>query len=160
MRSALYFVLLLLSVQTFAAPKETITYFACEVKESSKQVVTVKFAIKNLNTFKGTGELLNYPGANEEFGAISVTPEEVNGRYPMMSNLNGQGGDLRIEGNNLRLWGDGDGYQFTDLVVWDPDSGEDSDVFEGYVRDYGPAYGDSKTFKQFITCKRSTGKAL
>ena len=54
----------------------------------------------------------------------------------------------------MKLWGDGDGYQFTDLVLWDVDDNES--VLEGYVRDYGPTYDDKETFKQFIKCERSS----
>ena len=71
----------------------------------------------------------------------------------MMTNLNGQGGDLRIEDDSIRLWGDGDGYEFTDLVIWDAD--QEGPDYEGYVRDYGPTYGDTEHFKQFIKCKSS-----
>jgi hypothetical protein len=150
------------SAPIWAAPKKNeITYFSCTVREPVKGRktpvnVTVKFAVKGYNSWKNEGELQEYPGANPDVGAIFVSPTEVSGEYTMMSNLNGQGGDLRIEGTNLRLWGDGAGYQFTELVIWDAD--EESDQLEGYVRDYGPTYGDSETFKQFIKCQRSNKK--
>lgn len=141
---------------------DAITYFSCVVKEpvSNNEVekVTIKFAIENLNVFENEGRLLQYPGSDEEDGAILVMPKILDGdRNSLMSNLNSQGGDLRIEGDHIRLFGDGDGYQFTDLVVWDVGSSE-SDILEGYVRDYGPTYGDDETFKQFIKCRRSTKK--
>ncbi len=84
---------------------------------------------------------------------ILVEPEEGTS----MSNLNGQGGDLRLGYDTLRLFGDGDGYQFTDLVLWDTND-EDKTELEGYVRDYGPARGDEESFKQFIKCKKSKKK--
>jgi hypothetical protein len=140
-----------------AAP--TTTYFHCVVKEKSGRrtiKVDVKFAVKGLEFYPDKGELVAYPGANEEQGLIFVSPlEGPNGRYTSMSNLNGQGGDLRVEKGTVRLWGDGDGYQFTDLVVWDLSSREEATKFEGYVRDYGPAYGDTESFKQFISCEKS-----
>jgi hypothetical protein len=158
---------LFLAVVTFAATKpksdsEKITYFECKVKEPAEKGkktidVTVRFAVKGLNLFEGKGELLQYPGSSEDAGMIYVSPDEVGkgkkAYVTIMSNLNGQGGDLRIEGSQIRLWGDGDGYQFTDLVIWNADS--DDDVLEGYVHDYGSAYGKEETFKQFIKCKKS-----
>lgn len=133
-----------------------LTYFECKVRETIKNkatVVAVKFAVKRLDIFKNKGELVQYPGSDQESGLISVTPQKVGDVFSLMSNLNGQGGELRIEGGNLRLWGDGAGYQFTELVIWDVDP--DSKNLEGYVRDFGPAYGESETFKQFIKCQRS-----
>jgi hypothetical protein len=148
---------LMLGISTNAA-QENITYFACTVKEG-KTNVSVKFAIKDFDPYddKNRGELVTYPGADEDFGLILVSPTEVDGRYTKMSNLNGQGGDLRItSGGDLFLFGDGDGYQYTDLVIWS-DGNEDRNYTEGYVRDYGSAYGsDEETFKQFIKCKSST----
>lgn len=150
---------ILFASTAFAArPNNVTTYFSCTVVEPAKGrpkgvPVTVKFAVKGYESFSRKGELLSYPGASEDDGAILVTPKEVGEHYAMMTNLNGQGGDLRIEGSNLRLWGDGDGYQFTELVVWDAD--EEATELEGYVRDYGPTYGDSPIFKQFIKCRKS-----
>ena len=142
------------------ADKVKTTYFDCKVKEKytdadkkkHSKTVHVYFAIKGLDSWKGQNELVTYPGISveesEEMGLIVVRPQELpNGRYPMMSNLNGQGGDLRVysDSGNVRLFGDGSGYQFTDLI-------------EGYVRDYGPTYGNFTPFKQFIKCKTSTEK--
>lgn len=132
---------------------------------SQSQRVTVKFAIKNLDTLNDKGELIPYPDIkkedfeNQEDGPILVRPKLIGKPHPfytMMSNLNSQGGDLRFEGRNIRLFGDGDGYQFTDLVIWDVD--EETNRLEGYVRDYGQTYAGNETFKQFIKCKRSTEK--
>lgn len=140
------------------------TYFSCVVKEPVKvssggsrarAEVTVKFAIKNLDTFKLKGSLVQYPGSNADDGLIFVTPVQVGEHMTMMSNLNGQGGDLRLDRmDEVRLWGDGAGYQFTELVVWDVD-GENVE-HDGYVRDYGPTHGGKTGFKQFIKCKSST----
>jgi len=150
----------LFAVQAGAAT----TYFSCSVTEPSHKrgetvKVTVKFAVKNLEVWKGKGDLVSYPGTDEDYGAILVEPLRYGkeGYYTMMSNLNGQGGDLRIEGENLRLWGDGDGYQFTELVIWDADQDEETE-FEGYARDYGPTHNGKTGFKQFIKCKRSNKK--
>lgn len=152
-------IILLAAVPVSAARRPVATtYFSCTVLEPAKGrakpvKVTVKFAVKGYSSWDKKGELLSYPGANEDSGAILVSPEKIGERYAMMTNLNGQGGDLRIEGSSLRLWGDGDGYQFTELVIWDAD--EEQEELEGYVRDYGPAYGDTETFKQFIKCRKS-----
>jgi hypothetical protein len=151
---------------------DVITYFSCKVSEpasdkkgdASTVDVTVKFAIKNLDTANGKGDLVAYPGANEdEDGPIVVSPTERKSdkHNTMMSNLNAQGGDLRIQDSNIKLWGDGDGIEFTDLVVFDVDAnGELTGKRDGYARDYGDAYAEGEeTFKQFIKCEQSD-KAL
>lgn len=160
MRKFILFATILFSFNASAAT----TYFSCTVIEplskAGKTVkVTVKFAVKNYDAWKSEGELLQYPGADEDQGAILVEPVETEGgkHMTMMSNLNGQGGDLRVERTQLRLWGDGAGYQFTELVIWDADD-EERTVLEGYVRDYGPAYNGDINFKQFIKCQRSNKK--
>jgi hypothetical protein len=158
------FLILIITVFTMQAEAATM-YFSCLVKEKSgrqKVDVTVKFAVKDLEPFEGKGELIPYPGITEEQeeqGLILVTPQELpNEQYALMTNLNGQGGDLRIENGNIRLWGDGAGYQFTELVLWE-DGDENISYTKGYVRDYGPAYGDDDdTFQQFIKCQKSDRK--
>lgn len=145
-----------------ATSNENITYFSCTIEEPTDRgtnlLVKVKFAVINLDSFNEDTRLVPYPGVEPEEGLIYVSPtvHKKSGDYTMMSNLNSQGGDLRVEGSSLRLFGDGDGYQFTDLVVWDIIS--DKDDLEGYVRDYGPAYGGAESFKQFITCQRADKK--
>jgi hypothetical protein len=149
--------LFLASATAFA--KNPTLYFSCNVQEEVS--VNVRFAIGNYEAYSNSGELLEYPGTEEY---ILVSPEETaeNG-YTRMSNLLAQGGDLRFyRDGSVLLWGDGDGYQFTDLRLWDLDSvvsnldDEEEFVVEGYVRDYGPAYRGEIDFKQFITCKVST----
>lgn len=160
----LFFPLIAFFVFQVSSASAAITYFSCTVFEPLKKnktiEVIVKFAVEDLDLFKKKGTLIQYPGTDEdqENGMIIVSPEKIGKRLTLMTNLNGQGGDLRIEGDDLRLFGDGDGYQFTDLVIWDADSGDDNENLEGYVRDYGPAYGDDESFKQFIKCIRSTKK--
>lgn len=142
------------SMSALAANKNTVTYFSCNIREDGHNV-SVKFAVKDYDSIKNKGELVSYPGSNEDDGLIFVTPKSIGKFYPRMHNLNGQGGDLRIaRSGDLHLFGDGDGYQFTDLVIWNDN--DDSDELEGYVRDYGSAYGDAETFKQFIKCRRSS----
>lgn len=156
-----FYVIPLLFIAQISWAGNDITYFSCKFNEpttTSKSIeVTVKFAIKGFDFVHDKGELISYPGVPEDVGAIFVSPMEYGkGRSQsptMASNLNGQGGDLRLEGNNLRLFGDGAGVEFTDLVIWGPD--EDRPVLEGYFHDYGDAYGDGETFKTFIKCKRS-----
>lgn len=146
----------------YAATTDKTTYISCLVYETIKKEkvkVTVKFAIKNLDLYKKKGELITYPGLSEEEveegnGPILVTPKKYKGEVINMTNLNGQGGDLRITDEGVRLFGDGAGYQFTNLVVWDLEQ-DDLESFDGYVRDYGSTYGDQETFKQFIKCKAS-----
>jgi len=166
--SKLFFLLSLLAmfVTGVYAEGENITYFSCKVKEplgrsqrNKTVTVTVKFAVQDLDTYGDRGSLIPYPGTeDEEWAPIFVKPQET-----IMSNLNSQGGDLTFEGSDLKLFGDGDGEQLTDLVIWDADDPNIADdELEGYVRDYGPVYRnadnpkDRKTFKQFIKCKRSS----
>lgn len=148
----------LLCAQAWGAKSEA-SYFSCVVNEpagKNKTVkVTVKFAVKGLEAWEGKGELLAYPGTSNDMGAIFVAPQEVKDTFTLMMNLNGQGGDLRLENGHLRLFGDGDGIRFTDLVIWNVDDETEDGKLEGYVRDYGPAYDGKETFKQFIKCKRS-----
>lgn len=135
--------------------QQKITYFSCTVKEGRTDV-SVKFAIRNFKPTSRKGQLVTYPGADEEQGMIYVNPVQVKNSYTKMSNLNGQGGDLTIQpSGDIHLFGDGDGYQFTDLVLW-YQADDDRDYREGYVRDYGSAYADGEeTFKQFIKCEHS-----
>lgn len=147
---------LLAFVGASAFAKDNITYFSCDVNEG-KKAVSVKFAIKDLNPEEAKGELVEYPGADENSGLILVTPEKLDkNKWSKMSNLNGQGGDLRVRANgDIFLFGDGDGYQYTDFVVW-YDGEDELDYREGYVRDYGSAYAEGEeTFKQFVKCTAS-----
>lgn len=140
-----------MSATAFAA--DNITYFSCDVKEDGK-TVNVKFAVKDLDPEEAKGELVEYPGADENMGLILVSPEKLSkNKWSKMSNLNGQGGDLRVRANgDIFLFGDGDGYQYTDFVVW-YDGEDELDYREGYVRDYGSAYAEGEeTFKQFVKC--------
>jgi len=150
--SSLLLGLLLFGIMVFAKP--VTTFFKCTVHEP-KVRVTVKFAVKDLDIFEGKGELVPYPGTNEDEGMIYVSPKKSGKYHTLMTNLNGQGGDLRIEGDHLRLFGDGAGYQFTELVIWDLDQAEFGNPLDGYVRDFGPTYGKEEFFRQFIKCTMS-----
>lgn len=127
----LFIVIALLSVSTFSyAGVSTIT---CKISEefNGKPVdVKVEFLVSNLGTAKA--KLMNHPKADNDMGAIFITPEQVNGMYANMVNLNGQGGDLRVSQDRIRLFGDGDGYTFVDLVLF-----KNSGYQNGYVRVYG-----------------------
>lgn len=153
---SLALVFLSLALPAFAAESK-ITYISCPVQEDNVTVM-VKFAIENYDPLNGKGKLIEYPGTSEESGYILISPEEKkNGNYSRMINLNGQGGDLTVKENgNIFLFGDGDGYQFTDLELWyDGDDIEELTEMEGYVRDYGPAYNGQIDFKQFLKCQVS-----
>lgn len=139
-----------------AAKKQDITYFACTVKEGSKNV-SVKFAINNFKPNSRKGTLVTYPGADEDQGMILVEPVMVKkDEFSKSSNLNGQGGDLSFDpGGDIRLFGDGDGYQFTDLVLFN-EGDDDRNFRDGYMRDYGSAYQENQeTFKVFVKCKHA-----
>lgn len=162
MKSILFTVLALtFAVTAQAAPKAKRAtgtyYFSCPVKEGRTEV-SVKFAIKGLNPNQSKGDLVQYPGSDEDAGMISVTPiQKSNGDFTRMSNLNGQGGDLRMQDNgDIHFYGDGDGIQNSYLHLWwDASDLEEVTSMEGYVRDY--TRGDeANMFKQFITCEVST----
>lgn len=168
MKSFVLAFLMLVPTVGFAADPDVI-YLSCLVKENidGKNVnVTVKFAVENYDSFKNQGTLVRYPTleSEDEYETILVTPTEAGDSWTRMTNLNAQGGDLTVNPDgSLFLWGDGDGYQFTDLVVWDvdralanADEGQKNFKVEGYVRNYGPAYMGDIEFKQFITCDLST----
>ena len=114
----------------FAANVSTVTCIVKEELEGKNVDVKVEFLVQDLGSSKA--ELLVHPKADEDMGAILVTPDEVNGRYVNMGNLNGQGGDLRVSEDRIRLFGDGDGYTFVDLVLF-----KNSGYKKGYVRVYG-----------------------
>lgn len=121
----------LLTVSSFASAN--ISTITCKVSEefgAKRDDVKVEFLIANLGSLKA--KLVQHPKAEEEMGAILVTPREINGIYPNMLNLNGQGGDLRVSRDKIMLFGDGDGYTFVDLVLF-----KDSGFQKGYVRVYG-----------------------
>lgn len=116
----------------------------CLVKENfeNKSVnIKVEFLVKNLGSSKA--ELVQHPKASEESGAILISPEQVNGQFSNMTHLNGQGGDLRVSNDRIRLFGDGDGYTFVDLVLF-----KDTNYQKGFVR----VYGSGDQFYQKINC--------
>lgn len=150
-----------LPLSAFAA---TTTYFSCPVKEKlhgKNNIVTVKFAVEGLDFHPDKGQLVSYPGIDEEEGnPIFVEAQTGNFDDTMMWNLNAQGGDMTINRGTITLFGDGDGYQYTDLVLWDVDQAivDGKTTVGGYVRDYGSAHEGGEEFKQFITCEFSDKK--
>ncbi len=120
-----------------ASDVNTITCMIKEDFEGKVLDVKVEFLVKNLGSKKA--ELLQHPKADEDMGAILVTPNE----YTNMTHLNGQGGDLRVSEERIRLFGDGDGYTFVDLVLY-----KDSGYQKGYVR----VSGSGDQMYQNITC--------
>lgn len=124
------FIFLLTSFSAFAGNVTTIT---CPVKESFQKTtkeITVEFRVKNLGN--KNANLLQHPKANQDMGMILVSPEMVEDLYSQMTHLNGQGGDLRVQEDRIRLFGDGDGYTFVDLVLF-----KNTEYQKGYVRVYG-----------------------
>lgn len=159
-RISIYLITALLFPCLAAAQKSSLTLINCPVLEPAAdggtRKVTVQFAVKNLGEWNAKATLEPVPGLSSDDGLIQVSPKkDRHGKYSLMTNLNGQGGDLRIEGSNIRLFGDGDGYQFTDLVLWNVDDLEDPQgIVLGYVHDYGSTYAKkTETFKQFIRCR-------
>lgn len=116
----------LLSASVFASTS-TITCNVNEVLDGKSVVIKVEFMVENLGSDMPI--LLQHPGVSEDMGAILVTPEVVGERWSSMSHLNGQGGDLRSAPDRIRLFGDGDGYTFVDLVLF-----KATKYQKGYVR--------------------------
>ncbi|MFA6237632.1 MAG: hypothetical protein WC635_09930 [Bacteriovorax sp.] len=131
--------LLVTSFSLFAKDAK-ISTITCMVKEpinkTKTQNIKVEFLVKNLGSSKA--ELVEHPRASD-YGAILVLPDEGTN----MNNLNGQGGDLRIEGDTIRLFGDGDGYTFVDLVLT-----KKSNYEKGFVR----VSGSGDKFYTKISC--------
>ena len=128
----------LFSLSAFAAPK--VSTITCLVKED-KVDVKVEFLVSNLGSSKG--QLQQHPKAQDDLGAILVTPEMIGDHYSDLTHLNGQGGDLRVSADKIRLFGDGDGYTFVDLVLY-----KNTDYQKGYVR----VYGSGNQWYQKISC--------
>jgi hypothetical protein len=118
-------------------------YFDCTVKENG-QNVKVRFGIKNLAT-PSRASLLNL--GSEDNGPIFVYPQRLKNKYlATMNTLNDQGGALDVFADRLRLFGDGDGYTYVDLVLY-----KNSGFTRGYVR----VYGSGDKWYQKIACTHS-----
>lgn len=128
-----------LTTTAFAKSVSTIT---CSITEEKKKV-KVEFLIQDLGSKKA--ELIKHPKLSEDdYGAILVTPKEINNRFSVMNTLNDQGGDLRVGEDRIRLFGDGDGYTFVDLVLF-----KDTGYQKGYVR----VSGSGDQMYQKINCQ-------
>lgn len=139
MKTILFSLLFLLSYNAFSADITTIT---CPVIEEHKKI-TVEFLIKDLGTKKA--ELIKHPKLTEDdYGAILVHPQMIKDHFALMNTLNDQGGDLRVGPDRIRLFGDGDGYTFVDLVLF-----KESGYTKGYVR----VSGSGEQLYQKITCQ-------
>ncbi len=134
--------LALISISTLASAKvSTITCLVKEDFEGKIKDIKVEFLVSNLGSKKATLE--NHPKADLDMGAIYVFPEMVGKHYSNMTHLNGQGGDLRVSEDSIRLFGDGDGYTFVDLVLY-----KNSDYKDGFVR----VSGSGDKFYQTLHC--------
>lgn len=132
----------LIASSAMASNVSTIT---CKVKDEGVDL-KVEFLVQDLGT--KNAELLKHPSLTEDdYGAILITPNEINDRMNSMDPLNEQGGDLRVGKDRIRLFGDSAGYTFVDLVLF-----KDSGYEKGYVRVYG--YADQSYQK--ISCSVKT----
>lgn len=104
--------------------------------------INVEFSVSNLG--KKNTELLKHPKAELSEGLIYISPKEIGGKFSNLVNLNGQGGDLRVSEDRIRLFGDGDGYTFVDLVLF-----KNHNYEKGYVR----VYGSGDQMYQKINCR-------
>jgi hypothetical protein len=118
--------------------------FTCKVKENG-QTVTVKFGVNTLSDAKKI-RLVDV-GAGEDEGPVLVSPKWLKNKYmPSVSILNDQGGDVRLHPDYLKLFGDGDGYTYVDLVLY-----KNSGYTTGYLRVYGSGVKSYQT----IACSRA-----
>jgi hypothetical protein len=140
------FILALLSLTSASLFASTST-ITCNVKEEleGKLVdIKIEFLVENLGSDMPV--LLQHPKASEDMGPILVTPDMVGERWSDMTHLNAQGGDLRSAPDRIRLFGDGDGYTFVDLVLF-----KAAKYQKGYLRVSGS--GDQSYQKISCTVK-------
>jgi hypothetical protein len=133
----------LTSVSLFASTS-TITCNVTDTLEGKPAAIKIEFMVENLES--DMPFLVQHPGVSEDMGAILVTPEQVGERWSNMTNLNAQGGDLRSAPDRIRLFGDGDGYTFVDLVLF-----KAAKYQKGYLRVSGS--GDQSYQKISCTVK-------
>lgn len=107
----------LMSASLFAeANVSTITCNVSDMLEGKPAAIKIEFMVKNLGSDMPI--LIQHPGTGDEMESILVTPKMVGERWSNMTNLNAQGGALRYAPDRIRLFGDGDGYTFIDLVLF------------------------------------------
>jgi hypothetical protein len=129
MKKIITTILFLISVKSYSVT----TIFSCIISENfgnNSENIKIEFLIEYLGTDKA--RLVEHPKADKDKGPIFVKPEIVTGRYSHMTNLNAQGGDLKVFDDKIILFGDGDGYTFVDLVLY-----KNQDYQRGYVKVYG-----------------------
>ncbi len=146
MNRIIFFVLIFFSLQGFAKDSLIKCSITEEFKNKEKNI-TVEFIVANLG--QKNAELLQHPKAESDEGLILVSPKEFAGKYSNMTHLNGQGGDLRVSEDRIRLFGDGDGYTFDDLVLF-----KNQNYEKGYVR----VYGSGDQMYQKINCTVESSK--
>ncbi len=119
---------------------------SCNVKEEfDKKIydVKVEFVISDLG--QPNAQLKTHPQVNNEDGysPILVKIKGKTEQSSNMENLNAQGGDLRVGNDRIRLFGDGDGYTFVDLVLFKN---------SGYKKGYVSVSGSGDKFYQKLNC--------
>lgn len=135
----------LMSASLFAeANVSTITCNVTDMLENKPATIKIEFMVQDLDSDQPI--LIQHPEASEDMGPILVTPQMVGKRLSNMTNLNAQGGDLRSAPDRIRLFGDGDGYTFVDLVLF-----KAAKYQKGYLRVSGS--GDQSYEKISCTVK-------
>jgi len=135
------FMICSISLNIFAKNSE----ISCRIIEEfngKEKKINVEFILSNLG--QKNAKLLKHPKVDSDEGLIYVFPKEIEGRFSNLVNLNGQGGDLRVSDDRIRLFGDGDGYTFVDLVLF-----KNQNYEKGYVR----VYGSGDQMYQKINCR-------
>src|SRR5688500_8718040 len=97
----------LIALPATAAPKKH-DVFTCKLKDEG-QKITVQFAVKNLD-IPDEASLVPVKGVDyeDDWAPIVVTPKTLkSGMYAEANVLNDQGGDLRVDKEKLKLFGDG-----------------------------------------------------
>lgn len=130
-----------LALSFSAAAFSATTSFNCELEKYPKEVFT--FKMKDLG--KKTMTFLT-ADPNEAYSDVFTTKSKNDMIERMVSTLNAQGGDLRVGEDRIRFFGDGDGIDFVDLVLF-----KDSGYKIGFAR-LNFNFGEDKDYSK-VTCK-------
>lgn len=146
MKKLILLALSLMSASLMAQSQvSTITCNVNEILENKTIPVKVEFLVANLGS--NNAELVQHPQAEDEMDAVLVSPRTTGEQWTSMTNLNAQGGDLRVSDDKIVLYGDGAGYTFVDFVLF-----KNTNYKKGYVR----VYGSGVQLYQKVNCSVTT----
>lgn len=117
------------------------TVFNCQLEKYPNEVFT--FRMQDLG--KKTMTFLT-SDPNEAYSDVFTTKSKNTTISHMVDTLNAQGGDLRIGEDRIRFFGDGDGIDFVDLVLF-----KDGGYKTGFAR-LNMNFGEDKDYSK-VSCK-------